>query len=194
MSDTRSPDLVSGNTSCLVLIDMQEKLVPSIDGSERIIQKCGFLLEVAALLGVPLIVTEQYPKGLGRTVAGLRLAAEAAGAPVFEKLRFSAAEVLEEVTASRPGLRQVVLAGIETHICVLQTALDLQAAGLDVILATDATGSRNEVDRAAAMSRLAAAGVVMATVETIAFEWCETAEHPAFRQLSGLVRSQAGRG
>ncbi len=194
MSGDRSPDLASSTASCLVLIDMQEKLLPVIDDSDRIVHRCGFLLEAAALLSVPLIVTEQYPKGLGRTVAGLRTAAEAAGAPILEKLRFSAAEVIEQTLASRSELRQVVLAGIETHICVLQTALDLQAAGLEVILAMDATGSRNDEDRSAALMRLSAAGVVMATAESIAFEWCETAEHPAFRQLSALVRSRGGRG
>lgn len=193
MSGDRSPDLASSGESCLVLIDMQEKLLPVIDNSERVLQRCGFLLEAAGLLTVPLIVTEQYPKGLGRTVAGLRTVTEAAGCVVLEKLRFSAADVLAQTLSKRPELRQVVLAGIETHICVLQTALDLQASGLEVILATDATGSRNDADRSAALTRMSAAGVVMGTAESIAFEWCESAEHPAFRQLSGLVRSQTGR-
>jgi nicotinamidase-related amidase len=91
-------------------------------------------------------------------------------------------------------LRQLVLAGIETHICVQQTALDLVAAGWDVILAADASGSRQEADRSAALVRLAAAGVTVSTAESVVFEWCETAEHPNFRRLSALVRAQASPG
>lgn len=188
MTFTRSPLLASAADSCLVVIDMQERLLPVIGGAEPVTQRCRFLLEAAGLLSVPVIFTEQYPRGLGKTAEVLRAAAPEA--PVLEKLRFSAAEVLLESGLLRPGLRQIVLVGIETHICVQQTALDLAAAGRQLLLAADACGSRHEADRAAACSRLGAAGVVVSTAESLAFEWCETAEHAAFRQLSALVRAQ----
>ena len=188
MVGSRAAELASVGASCLVLIDMQEKLLPVISGSERISERCHFLLSSAGLFSVPVFLTEQYPRGLGRTAEVLRAAVP--DAVVLEKLRFSAAEVLRGVLALMPGLRQVVLVGIEAHICVLQTALDLRAAGLQVIVAADATGSRREADAATGLSRMGASGVTLATTESIAFEWCESAEHAGFRQLSGLVRSQ----
>jgi nicotinamidase-related amidase len=188
MAGFRASELASVGASCLVLIDMQEKLLPVISGSERLSGRCQFLLSSAGLFSVPVFLTEQYPRGLGQTTEGLRAAVP--GAVVLEKLRFSAADVLRGVLAGLPGLRQVVLAGIETHICVLQTALDLRAAGLQVIVAADATGSRRDADAAMGLSRMGASGVTLATSESVAFEWCESAEHAAFRQLSGLVRSQ----
>lgn len=192
MSLPRSPRLVSAESSCLVVIDMQERLLPVIHGADRVLQRCRFLLEAAGLLSVPIVITEQYPRGLGATVEHLR--SVSANAVVLEKLRFSGAAVLQDAGVLRPGLRQLVLAGIETHICVQQTALDLAAAGWDVILAGDASGSRQEVDRSAAVVRLAAAGVTVSTAESVVFEWCETAEHSNFRQLSALVRAQASQG
>jgi len=192
MSLPRSPRLASAPSSCLVVIDMQERLLPVIDAAVRVTQRCRFLMEAAGLLSVPIVITEQYPRGLGTTIEPLRDVA--ANAVVLEKLRFSGADALQNAGVLRPGLRQLVLAGIETHICVQQTALDLVAAGWDVILAADASGSRQEVDRSAALVRLAAAGVTVSTAESVVFEWCETAEHPNFRQLSALVRAQASRG
>jgi hypothetical protein len=171
---------------------MQERLLPVIDAADRLTQRCRFLMEAAGLLSVPVVITEQYPRGLGTTIEPLR--GVAANAVVLEKLRFSGADALQDAGLLRPGLRQLVLAGIETHICVQQTALDLVAAGWDVILAADASGSRQEADRSAALVRLAAAGVTVSTAESVVFEWCETAEHPNFRRLSALVRAQASPG
>lgn len=188
----RSPRLASAASSCLVVIDMQERLLPVIDAADRLTQRCRFLMEAAGLLSVPVVITEQYPRGLGTTIEPLRRVA--ANAVVLEKLRFSGADALQDAGLLRPGLRQLVLAGIETHICVQQTALDLVAAGWDVILAADASGSRQEADRSAALVRLAAAGVTVSTAESVVFEWCETAEHPNFRRLSALVRAQASPG
>ena len=179
------------SADCLVVIDMQERLLPVIGGAEAITQRCRFLIEAAQLLSVPIILTEQYPRGLGTTVEVLRNAA--ANATTLEKLQFSAAEVMLGSGVLRPEFRQLVLAGIETHICVQQTALDLTAAGWKVTLAADASGSRHELDRSIAISRLQAAGVVVSSAEAIAFDWCKTAEHPAFRQLSALVRAQPKR-
>jgi nicotinamidase-related amidase len=179
------------SADCLVVIDMQERLLPVISGAEAITQRCRFLIEAAQLLSVPIILTEQYPRGLGTTVEVLRNAA--ANATTLEKLQFSAAEVMLGSGVLRPEFRQLVLAGIETHICVQQTALDLTAAGWKVTLAADASGSRHELDRSIAISRVQAAGVVVSSAEAIAFDWCKTAEHPAFRQLSALVRAQPKR-
>jgi len=179
------------SADCLVVIDMQERLLPVIGSADSITQRCRFLLEAAGLLSVPIILTEQYPRGLGATVEVLRNAA--ANAAALEKLQFSAADVILKAGLLHPECRQLVLAGIETHICVQQTALDLIAAGWKVTLAADASGSRHELDRSIAISRLQVAGVVVSSAEAIAFEWCRTAEHPAFRQLSALVRAQPNR-
>ncbi len=188
MSCPRSNRLATASSGCLVVIDMQERLLSVIEASEQIIGRCRFLLQAARLLSVPVVITEQYPRGLGATAEPLRSAAD--DAVVLEKLRFSGAEVLQTAGVLQPSVRQLVLTGIETHICVQQTAMDLVAAGWDVILAADASGSRHAPDKSAAVDRLRMAGVTVSTAEAIAFEWCETAEHPSFRQLSALVRAR----
>lgn len=111
----------------------------------------------------------------------------------MSKLRFSAAEevrvFVDQQNLQRPTpITQICLAGIETHVCVLQTALELYSAGLRVYVAADGTGSRFESDRALGLQRLSAAGVQLVAAESVAFEWCRTAEHPRFRELSQLVR------
>ena len=188
MSFHRSNRLAAASAGCLAVIDMQERLLPVIEASEQIIRRCRFLLQAARLLAVPVVITEQYPRGLGATVEPLHSVAD--DAVVLEKLRFSAAEVLQTAGGLQPSVRQLVLTGIETHICVQQTALDLVAAGWDVVLAADATGSRHPSDKSIAVDRLRMAGVTVSSAEAIAFEWCETAEHPSFRQLSALVRDR----
>ncbi|MFM7056075.1 MAG: isochorismatase family protein [Planctomycetota bacterium] len=192
MTFPRGTRLASTSSGCLVVIDMQERLLPVIEAAEQITRRCRFLLEAARLLSVPVVMTEQYPRGLGATIESLR--SVAADAVFHEKLRFSAAEVLLAAGVLPSNVRQLVLTGIETHICVQQTALDLVAAGWDVILAADASSSRQAADKSTAVDRLRAAGVTISTVEAIAFEWCETAEHPAFRQLSALVRARESAG
>jgi nicotinamidase-related amidase len=171
--------------SLLLLVDMQERLVPFMAGAAEVTANCGILLRAAQELGVPVLASEQYPKGLGRTIPALvdlvphRL----------EKLEFSAyanKAIKDELT--RAGQPQIVLAGVEAHVCVLQTALELVAAGYQVFVAADAVASRRPESREAALHRLRHAGAVVITVEMALFEWLRSAEAAEFRALSKLIR------
>jgi len=182
---------VCAASSCLVLIDLQERLLPVIREGETVLSVCRFLRQAAAIFAVPTLLTEQYPKGLGSVVPALLEGAE--DLPRLSKMRFSAAsEILgfleEQNGARRVPVTQVCLAGIETHVCVLQTAVELLREGLQVFVAADGTGSRFESDRILGLQRMSAAGVQVMAAESAAFEWCGTAEHPRFRELSQLVR------
>lgn len=187
----RSPELLDRHRSLLLIVDLQEKLVPVIPNAARVIDTSCFLLNVAEVLGVPVFVSEQYPAGLGPTVAAVR--EHLVAAQTFEKLRFSAAEEFagRVQTLDTTNLRrQVVLAGIETHICVAQTALDLLARGFQVSVVQDGTGCRHEQDLQTAVDRLRDHGVTMTTAESVAFEWCEVAGSDEFKQVSRLVRQR----
>lgn len=190
----RSERLHTVERSLLVVVDVQEKLLPVIPDRHSIVDNTRFLLDVAQTLGVNAIATEQYPKGLGQTIPELRT--HSAVRACYEKLRFSAAEVVHSAdfaaSTSSGQARQIVLAGIETHICILQTALDLLSLGHEVTLIVDATGSRFRADQEVAFRRLEAEGMTLATAETIAFEWCEAAGTDAFKTISRLVRDRAG--
>src|SRR5947207_1588732 len=155
--------------SSLVVVDVQEKLLPKIHNGDRIVQNIRFLLDVAALLDVQRLATEQYPKGLGPTVAAL---AEKIPGPRPEKVGFSCCAIesfVPELYLTQK--KRVVLTGIETHVCVLNTALDLLAESFWVYLPVDAIGSRAAIDHDMAVRRLEGAGVIVTTTETIAFEW-----------------------
>ncbi len=181
---THLPLLISANSQ-LVVIDVQERLLPVIQHQTSIAANIRFLMDAAAMMEVPVVVTEQYPKGLGRTVELLR--DHAATVATIEKLRFSSADELVNtgVTAN-----QVVLAGIESHICVQQTALELRHRGMEVFVAADCIGSRHAEDSRRAIDRMDRAGIVISTAEAIAFEWCERAGTERFKTLSRLVRAR----
>lgn len=199
MAQSPSGQLADASKTSLLIIDMQEKLLPVIEDHAAVLRSTVFLVEAARLLNVPIHVSEQYPKGLGRTVPELQTALQCssnAGAeslPV-EKMRFSAAEAFQPLLAgtrkARDAWRSVVLAGIETHICVQQTALELLASGYQVFVIADAVGSRFSSDKQTALQLLRDAGVIATSAESIVFEWCGSAEHPAFRSLSQLVRKR----
>ncbi|HVZ80715.1 MAG TPA: hydrolase [bacterium] len=180
----RSPYLMNRSDTALLVIDVQEKLVPKIQGREALVRNVRFLLEGAGLLGVPVLATEQYPKGLGPTLPEL---AEKLP-PRSEKLDFSCAQVPGWVEGLKAkGIKKVLVCGIEAHVCVQQTALDLLASGLLVFLAADAVGSRFEEDRTMALKRLEQSGVVLTTSEAALFEWAGKAGTPEFKALSRLV-------
>ena len=196
---TESPQrlLLSGERSQLVVIDVQERLLPVIRGQLSVVASIRFLMDAAALLQVSTVVTEQYPKGLGPTVELLHN--HPSTVATLEKLKFSAAETLMTessvtgLSALGPPLfrpQQIVLAGIETHICVQQTALELFEKGFQVFVAADCVGSRAADDHQWALSRMANAGVIITTAEAIAFEWCERAGNDSFKTLSRLVRDR----
>ena len=172
----------------VLLVDMQERLMPAMRDDARLRRRAAALAEGARLLDVPLVVTEQYPKGLGRTVPELQHAVMAAGGAV-EKSTFSCADDAG-VRARLDALarRTVLLAGVEAHVCVLQTALDMQDAGYRVLVVEDAVGSRSPDDRAVGLARLRTSGVEPTTVETALFELLRGKEHPRFKDVQALVK------
>jgi nicotinamidase-related amidase len=174
----------------LVLVDMQERLLPVIQDGPRIIENAQRLLRATHLLGIPALVTEQYPKGLGSTVASLRTTIEQThGGTPFEKLTFSAmgSEVFCNAlqTLSR---RQILLAGVETHVCVFQTAQDLLANEYEVSLITDAVSSRSADNRDVGIRRMVADGATPSSTEMALFELLRQAGSDEFRAISQLVR------
>ncbi len=183
----RSPELMSPGDTTLLVVDVQEKLVPLIDGHRRAVWNIGRLLDAAALLGVHVAATEQYPKGLGATVPALAEKLEHR----TEKLSFSCGGCTEFVESlrQRPDDRLLVV-GIETHVCVQQTVLDLMADGRRVLVAVDGVGSRKALDHETALRRMDSAGATLTTTEAVLFEWCQTAASPEFKQISRLVREE----
>ncbi len=172
-----------GDTGLLV-IDLQEKLMSAILDQEKVLAQTIVLVEGAKILGIPILATEQYPKGLGLTVPGL---VERIPKPI-EKLSFSCVAMPEVVDFFRKkNVGKILLAGVEAHVCVLQTALDLMKEGFKVFIAVDAVGSRQELDRETALKRMESAGVVMTTAETALFEWAEKSGTPEFKLVSRLV-------
>ncbi len=180
--------LMKPDQSSLLLIDLQEKLVPAIDGIDRVLANAKTLMTAADRLGIPITLTEHCPERIGHTVDVLRSLAPADS--IIRKSYFSGlAEqpLTERMTAlDRPT---VIVAGTETHVCVLQTVLDLKAAGYAPCLVVDATGTRHDVDREVAMSRLERAGVGMVTTEMVLFEWLERGDTPEFQALLPLIKA-----
>ena len=176
--------ILDGATSVLALIDLQERLMPAIAGAGDVVANARRLALAADLLGVPAIVTEQNPKGLGRTTPHIPVA----GLPLVEKTSFDSCGAPAFLAALPAAGSTIVLAGCEAHVCVLQTALGLVARGRRVALVADAIGSRREENRMAALSRAAAAGVEIVSTEMVLFEWLGSSDHPRFRAVLDLVR------
>ena len=179
--------LIHRADSLLLVVDIQAKLAPAIFGADGVTANAVRLLRASAQLGVPAFVSEQYVRGLGPSLEVIR---EAAGhATFFEKTHFSCAAepgVVELLRAT--GRQQILLTGTETHVCVLQTALGLLAAGFDVFLVADAASSRTPENRQAAIERLRAAGVRIVTTEMVLFEWLHRAATDEFRALLPLIK------
>lgn len=181
----RSPELMSRDDTALLVIDVQEKLLPAIANGPRVAWNVRRLIDAAQILGLPLLGTEQYPKGLGPTVAELRTRL----GPVPSKMSFSACGCPGSFDKLREaGVHKLLLSGIETHVCVGQTALDLMADGWRVYVAVDAVGSRFESDHQTALARMDSAGATLTTTEAAMFEWCYAAGTPEFKQISQLAR------
>lgn len=175
--------LIHPDKSCLLLIDIQEKLAPAIDQGERLIDNCCWLTDIATRLHLPILVSEQYPKGLGHTVEALRK--RVPSEQVFEKLAFSCASepaCADAISALKPA--QVIIAGMEAHVCVLQTALELMQQAREVFVVEDCVGSRDPANKAAALARLRQNGAQIVTREMVAFEWLRRAGDDRFRQIS----------
>ena len=187
-------DLMNRARAHLLVVDMQEKLVPAMADADATVDAVGFLIEVAKLCGVPVTLTEQYPNGLGHTVAAL--AEKVQAAKRFEKTAFSALgdkKCGDHLRAARTKQRrdQIVVCGVEAHVCVSQTALDLKGAGFEVFVAADAISSRALGSRDVALSRLARAGIAPVTTEMVGFEWVGDASDALFKPLSQLVKARS---
>ncbi len=168
----------------LLLIDLQQRLMPSIAGGEAVVANAKRLAEAARLLDVPVLATEQNPAGLGGTVAALApLPSKVLSKNFFDATREATFD--GSLPAERPI---VVVAGCETHVCVMQTVLGLLRHGRPVALVSDAVGSRREDNRDAALARAKAHGAELVTTEMVVFEWLETSDHPRFRDALRLVK------
>lgn len=184
--------------SILVVIDFQGKLVQMVHRPERTLETARRLLKLADLFSVPVVLTEQYPKGLGPTEPSLRAAFDGLATPTFflEKTAFGCcgdAGFEGLLRKARPGLepekRQIVVAGIEAHVCVMQTVLELLATGQEVHVCWDAVSGRGEEYRRHALERMAAAGATLTNHESVAFEWARHKDHPAFKAVSALFKA-----
>lgn len=178
---------IKKDDSLLLFIDVQEKLFPHIDNYFLLEKRLNQLVEGIQVLDIPIIVSEQYTKGLGKTISSI---AEKLNpkTPTFEKMTFSCMRNLELATAiEQTGKRTIILAGIEAHICVLQTALDLCAEGFDVALVLDAVGSRSEENKSISVLRLQNK-VAFTSVESVLFELCEVAGTEEFKAISKIIK------
>lgn len=188
----RSPELMSPGDTALLVVDVQERLVPAIADHERVVWNVRRLIDGAKVLGLPVVASEQYPKGLGPTIPAL---SQRLG-PIPSKLSFSCLgcdEIVKQLEAL--AVHKVLVCGIEAHVCVQQTVLDLVSLGWRVYVAADAVGSRREVDYRIALSRMDSAGATLTTTEAALFEWCCVAGTPEFKEISRLAKEEppAGR-
>ena len=173
--------------TALLVIDIQEKLLPKIMQAGEVLRNASFLVNAAKVLGVPVLGTEQYPKGLGPTVEPIR----GLLTTVWEKKTFSAVAEGGALDFLKSDARiKVVVAGIEAHICVMQTVLDLLNQGFHVFVCVDAVSSRYAIDVKIALKRMQQAGAILVTAETCVYEWLETAANPAFREISAMVQER----
>ena len=173
--------------TALLVIDIQEKLLPKIMQAGEVLRNASFLVNAAKVLGVPVIATEQYPKGLGPTVEPIR----GLLTTVWEKKTFSAVGEGGALDFLKSDARiKVVVVGIEAHICVMQTVLDLLNQGFHVFVCVDAVSSRYAIDVKIALKRMQQAGAILVTAETCVYEWLETAANPAFREISAMVQER----
>ncbi|HMQ92868.1 MAG TPA: hydrolase [Amaricoccus sp.] len=179
--------LIRAKDSVLVVIDVQERLVPAVQAPARTLRNTQTLLAAARECSVPVILTEQYPEGLGSTVP--EIAAAAAGAAIIPKMHFSCMEEEGFAEAFRAlGRKQAVLGGMEAHICVVQTAASLLEEGYDVFVVSDATASRTLESERACLARMTASGAHVVTTEMVVFEWLGKAGTPAFKRLLPAIR------
>ena len=173
--------------SLLLVIDIQERLVASLD-KDVIVSKVGKLVDAANILDVPVVISEQYPKGLGHTVPIIseKLKSET---PIVEKCSFSLLReegFLDKIKSY--GKKQIVICGIETHICVHQTAAELMDAGFEVVVAKDACASRNKYEFKQGIEAMQENGAKISCLEIILFEWLRSAKHPKFKEVQALIK------
>ncbi|TCK21222.1 isochorismatase family protein [Pseudonocardia endophytica] len=175
--------LVPAAGSVLLLVDLQQRLMPAISGGDEVVANSDRLARAAGMMDVPIVATEQNPAGLGPTVQAL------AGYPrtVLPKTSFAATSEPTFDTLLPPDTEHVVVAGCEAHVCVLQTVVGLRGRGYRVLLVGDAVGSRTTANRDAALARAREHGAEVLTTEMVLFEWLEHSGHPRFRDVQRLI-------
>lgn len=180
--------VLHSENSALVIVDVQEAFRTVIGDFSTMTAKICTAIEGAKLLGIPLVVTEQYPRGLGSTVEELSLILPD-DLKCFEKSSFGImGDETIRATVDGLGKRQIVVCGLETHVCVSQSCHQLLDAGYDVFLLEDAVASRFETDRITGLDRLRAAGVVITSVEAMLFEGMRDSKYPNFKEIQALVK------
>lgn len=182
--------LLDAGKASLLIVDVQSRLLPAMADGDGVVLRCSVLVKAAKALDVPIAVSEQYPKGLGHTTDALQVVL--GNAAVFEKLNFSCwrdialrAALINLHDMGRP---QIIIAGIEAHVCVLQSALDLAQAGFGVFVVADAVSSRSESSKALALARLGQSGIAVINTEMAVFELLGKAGTPEFKELSLLIK------
>ncbi|WP_419901654.1 hydrolase [Kiloniella sp.] len=179
--------LMDAENSVVVVIDVQERLAPAIHNLDKVLDANGLVLKTARELSIPVLVTEQYPKGLGHTLEIFKGLYSSDN--VFEKLSFSSvgcAPFMEALKAS--GRRQVIVTGTETHVCVMQTVLQLLDERYDVFVVSDAVGSRTEENKRLGLERMIRSGAEVVSSEMVMFEMLKKAGTPEFKALSNLLK------
>lgn len=174
------------NTLCIV-VDIQERLLPALHNADSMVERSRVVIQGLQALDVPLVATEQYPKGLGKTVPAVQLLL-GDGAAVFEKTRFSAVIAEVEAVLNDKKIENVILLGAEAHVCMLQTVLDLRAKGLAVYVPFDCTTSRNPANKDNALQQMRDVGAVVSNSESVLFQLLGDAKHPAFKTVSKLIQ------
>lgn len=182
--------LMLSDKSLLIVVDLQERLLPAIHEADQVLASTRILMAAANQLGIPVLVSEQYPKGLGKTADGL--IPEDMTVRIMEKVSFSCfsdpqiQSYVKDVGNS--GRNQLIICGTETHVCVLQTALEAKALGYEVFVVSDACSSRTAENKKAALHRMAAAGITCVSTEMVVFEWLKKAGTELFRSVSKLIK------
>jgi nicotinamidase-related amidase len=179
-----SADLISPTRSALVLVDYQQRLVPLIDRGEQVVAHALRLADAARALGVPVIGTEQNPAGLGPNLDAVRQRC----ASTILKMHFDACE--DGLLGAMEGHDEVVIAGCEAHVCLMQTALGLLRNGRRVWVVAPACGSRSASDHTLAMQRLHSAGATLVSSEMVVFEWLRSCQHEHFKTVLPLVKTR----
>jgi len=185
-----NPNRLDSDRSLLLVVDLQKKLLPLIHEAGELSEAACLLIRGAALFDLPIVVTEQYPKGIGPTDSAFADHLASAGATVIEKSTFSACgqeEVREKLRCAQ--VDQIILCGIETHVCVQETACDLLLMDYQVCVCADAVGSRRKLDHKTALHRMRRDGAVVTTVESVLFELCARCDAPKFKTMIDMIKN-----
>ena len=181
--------LIDLQRSLLLIVDMQERLLPALSGGGVALARAAFLIRAAKEMGSPILVSEHYASGIGRTS---QMLVDVLPAECFmQKIHFSClAEPDCSLRIAEAQRKQILICGTETHVCVQQTALDLNDAGYETFVVADATASRHQEDKHLALERMRCAGVIIVSAEMVVFEWMRQGDIPRFREVLALIKER----